>query len=107
MNGKKLEKKIDRNKEVKIEQENQKGERKMRKCIVVLLIVLIIMLAQTNLLAQKPSLILPLKLDQTYRVTVGYGGVCDNGVFVMIIIMAIISMLWILAILLIILIHQF
>ena len=80
MNGKKLEKKIDRNKEVKIEQENQKGERKMRKCIVVLLIVLIIMLAQTNLLAQKPSLILPLKLDQTYRVTVGYGGVCDNGV---------------------------
>jgi len=53
----------------------------MKKRIIVLWIVLaVLMLVQNDLMAQKPSLILPLKLDQTYRITVGYGGICDNGV---------------------------
>ena len=74
MNRKILKKKINRNRKSKIEQENQKGVRQMKKHIILLVVLAIIVLTQGNFLAQHPSLILPLKWDQVYRITIGYGG---------------------------------
>lgn len=43
-----------------------------------LFVALMVLIAQISVFAQ-PSLILPLKLDQTYRITIGYGGVPASG----------------------------
>ncbi len=57
MNGKVLEKEDVKNRKAKNKHENQKGERKMSKR-GILLIVLVVMLASGNLLTQPSSFII-------------------------------------------------
>jgi len=58
---------------------NKKHRRKKMKKRLIVAAALVWLLAQNSLYAQ-PSLILPVKTELPYRITVGYGGICDDGI---------------------------